>query len=209
MRKYIGIALLAALSGCAAVGGGIDGFGSEGPATLPRAGGVPVLEGALADRFHDDWSRRHLPRDVGQRSWGIRGGYVMPMNEKRAEWAPMILYGAFVRTFPRGSEYEVGVDVSLAESVEIDSTLVTLRVDRILSRGGGSGLYLVGGGHAFMEQAESKTFDLTRRMWTFNVNAGAGVRTLGLRLDLRGTYSLILGSDNVQGVAVGSLALLF
>ncbi len=210
MNKVLIAGLVGAVCGCASLEGEALGRTSAAQAMMPATGGRPVLEAIRADRVRDKWLSGRYRGDA-HRSWGLRGGYLVPMSEKQADWDPTVLYGAFVRMLPRGQEYELGVDVSLADSEtgEISSTLVAVRVDRIFARGRSSGAYFLGGGQILVEEAENKTLDMTKTMWAANVNVGAGARALGKRLDLRGTYSLVLGSENVQAVLLGTLSLLF
>jgi hypothetical protein len=159
------------------------------PETVP-AGGAPLVR----DRAHG-------------RGLGARVGYALPSSGEQEEFAGGPSAGVHYRTAGKDATFgfEFSVDLVNSESgwTEATSSLLLAGAAALYRPRREGSLYLLGGGRFVSEQV---SVDDAAAAVATALDLGAGASLAGGKLDLRATYSALLGSDNVPGfasVAVG------
>jgi hypothetical protein len=144
---------------------------------------------------------------------GIRGGAIVPAAAELAAFEPGTIVGAYwrppVSIGKLGIELEVAVSQNESAGGYESSTLMRAGASALLylRRRGALDLYTLGGASLLSEQTEDE--DLGAETATgASVDIGLGA-TVGRRVDARVTYSMLVGSENVSGIAGGSLGYAF
>ena len=147
--------------------------------------------------------------------WNVRLGALLPSSGSEANFDTGILGGVCVRLKSKQMvSFETGIDFGAIHCSEksVDSTLYAIRFDTLLAkltRPSSFSPYGLLGGQFLIEGAYNKNVSESDTLWSFDINVGGGVRSIGKRIDIRGTYSMIANSNNVPGVFLLSVGTFF
>jgi len=147
------------------------------------------------------------PEAGGPKGFGIRGGAIMPSVGSTEEYASGTAFGAFWRPYRGHAKlgYEIGVSYGSAQSISgnSESTLITGSADALVRLAGGNGsgysVYALGGVGFVREDATHTVLGETSATAAV-VDLGLGATFAAHRFDVRAAYSLLAGSENVEGL---------
>lgn len=137
--------------------------------------------------------------------FGVRLGYISPGGGDEEDFSGAMTYGLYYRPGSAESRlgFEFGLDLgsSDSESGTAEAGLVMVSVAALYRMNGGKSFYLLGGGKIVSEKVEDGTFGTDDSTLGGTLDFGAGTVLAQGRVDVRATYSILLGSDNVPGAA--------
>ena len=149
----------------------------------------------------------HAPRRAKGRGLAARVGYAVPATGGQEDFAGGTSAGVHYRTAKDDAAlgFEFGVDLLTSNSgwTEATSNLLFAGAAALYRPKREGILYVLGGGRLVSEQTDVAT-DAVAVAAALDIGAGASFA--GGTMDVRATYSILLGSDNVPGftsVAVG------
>lgn len=188
-----------------------DAAGS--PLTVPVA--LRVLPGAkaVARPPEDVRPEPGRPRDAGTfepgarelSGFGVRLGYVAPGGGDVEDFSGGVTYGLYYRPGSAESRlgFEFGLDLGSSDSepTEAESSLVMVSAAALLRMNGGKSFYVLGGGRIVREKVEDGASGADDSALGGTLDLGAGTVLAQGRVDVRATYSILLGSENVPGAA--------
>jgi hypothetical protein len=140
---------------------------------------------------------------------GARVGYVLPVAEDLDDYAGSVEVGAYYAGVLKRLPYEIGFD---AAWIETDAGgdkagLYTLRFDTFFAGTGaysGPMYYFLGGLGASLATPDVGDSELAG-----SVNLGFGIAMSDNRFDMRASYSVMLGSDNINGLVIAGVGMHF
>ena len=191
----------------------LEAPGARGsPCSVPIS--VTVEQPAETRPVADEQPRRdpfrpHSPEEPNgtrRRAFGVRGGLLAPMAETSATYGvgPLVGVAYAPGGGDRGVRYELGLDIAQVDETSGKSSSFAYagRFDLLFSGGArassGRG-YLLSGLGFFAESIDTPSGGDTFKVGLLNLGIGYAAR--GGRVDVRGTYSLLLGSENASGLA--------
>lgn len=147
-------------------------------------------------------------RPTSHKAFGVHIGYAAPAGGDEEDYLGGPLVGVHYRSGGEGAAlgFEFGLDFVSSDSSAGDATSSILMVEAaaLFRPGAGRAFYVLGGGRLVAESVSMKSPDSGGVAAA--VDLGGGFTFAGGRMDLRATYSFLVGSRNVPGfggVAVG------